>query len=239
MAGDPAAARGATLGLVLDGGRGRRMGGVDKGLMILGGRPMIVHAVERLRPQAASLAISANGDPARFVFLGLPVLPDDPPDFSGPLAGVLAGLEYCARVQPGLTHVATLPGDTPFTPSNFVDRLHEARRARGADIAVAEFWGPDASCRRPLAGRDRRRAAPIDRRRGPAQGRALHATLRRGDSGMAGRAARSVHERERAGGLRARRGFSRRCLTRPRRKLTTRARGPPTSSRSRQASAAA
>ncbi len=102
---------------------------------------MIAHAIERLRPQVASLAISANGDPARFAFLGLPVVADDPPDFSGPLAGVLAGLEYCARVEPSLTHVASLPGDAPFAPADFVARLHAARRATGADIAVAASCG--------------------------------------------------------------------------------------------------
>jgi molybdopterin-guanine dinucleotide biosynthesis protein A len=131
----------ATLGLVLDGGRARRMGGADKGLMILAGRPMIAHAIDRLRPQAAQLAVSANGDPARFAFLGLPVVVDDPPDFSGPLAGVLAGLEHCARVEPSLTHVATLPGDAPFAPKDFVARLHAARRAAGADVAVAVSGG--------------------------------------------------------------------------------------------------
>jgi molybdenum cofactor guanylyltransferase len=133
--------RAATLGLILDGGKARRMGGVDKGLMTLAGRPMIVHAIERLRPQVASVAISANGDPARFERFGLPVVADDPPDSSGPLAGILAGLEYCARSDPRLTHVATLPGDTPFAPENLVVRLHAARHAAGAEIAVAASGG--------------------------------------------------------------------------------------------------
>ena len=113
------------------------MGGADKGLMILAGRPMIAHAIDRLRPQVASLAISANGDLSRFDLFGLPAVADDPPDFCGPLAGVLAGLDHCARVAPRLTHVASLPGDTPFAPENFVARLHAARRAAHADIAVA------------------------------------------------------------------------------------------------------
>jgi molybdenum cofactor guanylyltransferase len=132
---------GSTLGLILDGGLARRLGGADKGLVPLAGRPMLAHAIARLRPQCAALAISANGDPARFAGFGLPVLADDPPGFAGPLAGVLTGLEHCARAAPGMTHVATLPADTPFAPFDFVARLHEARRASGATIAVAASGG--------------------------------------------------------------------------------------------------
>ena len=132
---------GSTLGLVLNGGRGRRLGGADKGLVLLAGRPLIAHAIGRLRPQCAALAISANGDPARFAGFGLPVLADDPPDFAGPLAGVLAGLEYCRSAAPDMTDVATLPADTPFAPTDLVARLHEARRASGAMIAVAVSGG--------------------------------------------------------------------------------------------------
>jgi molybdopterin-guanine dinucleotide biosynthesis protein A len=126
-----------TLGLILDGGLARRMGGVDKGLVPLAGRPMLAHAIDRLRPQVATLALSANGDPARFEAFDLAVVPDDPPGSAGPLAGVIAGLEHCARSAPDLTHAASLPVDTPFAPSDFVARLHEARRASGAEIAVA------------------------------------------------------------------------------------------------------
>ena len=133
--------RASTLGLVLNGGRARRLGGVDKGLVPFGGRPMIARAIERLRPQCAALAISANGDPARFAQFGLPVLADDPADFAGPLAGVLAGLEFCARQGPHLAYVASLPADTPFAPADFVARLHEARRASGAAVAVAGSGG--------------------------------------------------------------------------------------------------
>jgi molybdopterin-guanine dinucleotide biosynthesis protein A len=131
----------ATLGLVLDGGRARRMGGADKGLLALAGRPMIAHAIDRLRPQVARLAISANGDPARFERFGLPVVADDPPNRAGPLAGVLAALEYCARSLPELEYVASLPGDTPFAPEDYVVRLHAARRAAKAAIAVAVSGG--------------------------------------------------------------------------------------------------
>jgi molybdenum cofactor guanylyltransferase len=130
-----------TLGLILDGGLARRMGGADKGLVLLAGRPMLAHAIERLRPQVASLALSANGDPARFHAFELPVVPDDPPNAAGPLAGVIAGLEHCARNAPALTHAASLPADTPFAPGDFVARLHAARRASGAEIAVAASGG--------------------------------------------------------------------------------------------------
>ena len=131
----------ATLGLILDGGLARRLGSVDKGLVLLDGRPMIARAIERLRPQCGLLAISANGDPARFAEFGLPVLIDDPQNFAGPLAGVLAGLEFCARQGSRLTFVASLPADAPFAPENFVAKLHEARRASGATLAVASSGG--------------------------------------------------------------------------------------------------
>jgi molybdenum cofactor guanylyltransferase len=133
--------RDLTLGLILDGGRARRMGGADKGLVPLAGRPMLAYAIDRLRPQCAALAISANGDPARFDGFGLPALPDDPPDFSGPLAGIVAGLEHCARNAPRLVYAASLAADTPFAPGDFVARLHEARQASGAEIAVAASGG--------------------------------------------------------------------------------------------------
>jgi molybdopterin-guanine dinucleotide biosynthesis protein A len=130
----------STLGLILDGGLARRMGGVDKGLVALGGKPMLMHAVERLGPQCGALALSANGDPQRFAGLGLAVLADDPPGFLGPLAGILAGLDACLARAPGLTHVASLPADTPFAPPDFVGRLHAVRRG-GTEIAIAASGG--------------------------------------------------------------------------------------------------
>src|SRR5208337_3845557 len=133
--------RGSTLGLILNGGLARRLGGADKGLVPLAGRPMLAHVIARLRTQCGAIAISANGDPTRFQGFGLPVLPDDPPASAGPLAGVLAGLEYCARSGGRLTHVASLPADAPFAPEDFVARLHERRRQAGAEIAVAASGG--------------------------------------------------------------------------------------------------
>ncbi len=134
--------RDATLGLILDGGRARRMGGADKGLIALAGRPMLARVIERLRPQCGALALSASGDPARFASFGLPVLADDPPGFAGPLAGILAGLESCAQsAPPRLAYVASLAADAPFAPADFVARLHAARRAAEAEIAVAASGG--------------------------------------------------------------------------------------------------
>jgi len=131
----------STLGLILDGGLARRMGGADKGLVALSGKPMLRHVVERLGPQCGALALSANGDPQRFAGLGLAVLADDPPGFLGPLAGILAGLDACATRVPRLTHVASLPADTPFAPLDFVGRLHAVRRGGGAEIAIAASGG--------------------------------------------------------------------------------------------------
>ena len=131
---------GPVLGLILAGGLGRRMGGVDKTLLPLGGRPMLARIAERLRPQcAAGLALSANGDPARFAeaFEG-PVLPDPLPGLPGPLAGILAGLEYGADL-PGVTHVLSVPGDAPFLPEDLVARLAAALDA--GPVAVAASGG--------------------------------------------------------------------------------------------------
>jgi molybdopterin-guanine dinucleotide biosynthesis protein A len=133
--------RDLTLGLILNGGRARRMGGADKGLIALAGPPMALYVIERLRPQCAALVLSANGDPERFAAFDLPVVPDDPPDFSGPLAGILAGLDYSSRNAPALTHVASLAADTPFAPGDFVARLHQARRSADAEVAVATSGG--------------------------------------------------------------------------------------------------
>jgi molybdenum cofactor guanylyltransferase len=171
----PADDAGSTLGLILNGGLGRRMGGADKGLIALGRRPMIAHAIERLRPQCRTLAISANGDAARFAAFGLPVIADDSQEPSGPLAGVLAGLEHCAR-NGGLGFVASLAADTPFAPRNFVERLHAARRAEADEIAVAAsggrthfvaaLWPVEAApeLRRTLLGEGQRRMESVLRR---------------------------------------------------------------------------
>ena len=125
------------LGLILAGGFGRRMGGADKALVRLAGRPLIAHAIAVLKPQCAALVINANGDFERFQPYALPIAADDPQDFAGPLAGVLAGLEFSRRVKPGVADVLSLAVDTPFAPRDLAARLQAARKATGAPIAVA------------------------------------------------------------------------------------------------------
>lgn len=125
------------LGLILAGGLSRRMGGGDKPLRRLAGRSLLERVAERFELQCAGgLALSANGDPARFrdVFSGA-ILPDTIPDHPGPLAGILAGMEAAAAL-PGVTHVASVPGDAPFLPHDFVARL-VAAAAEGKPIALA------------------------------------------------------------------------------------------------------
>jgi molybdopterin-guanine dinucleotide biosynthesis protein A len=111
------------LGLVLAGGLARRMGGGDKPLRELGGRPLLAHAIERLAPQVAALAINANGDPARFAAFGLPVVADSITGFAGPLAGVLAGMDWAAARDPACRWLVSVAGDAPFFPRDLVARL--------------------------------------------------------------------------------------------------------------------
>jgi molybdopterin-guanine dinucleotide biosynthesis protein A len=129
----------AVLGLILAGGLARRMGGGDKGMIELAGRSILERVIERLRPQVDELAINANGDPTRFAAYGVAVLPDTVPGFPGPLAGVLAGLEWAnARGHPWL---ATLATDTPFFPRDLVHRFLGAIREQSADLACAASAG--------------------------------------------------------------------------------------------------
>jgi molybdenum cofactor guanylyltransferase len=129
------------VGLLLAGGQARRMGGGDKCLREVGGRTLLDRVVERARPQVEALVLNANGDPARFAAAGLPVVADPLPGFAGPLAGVLAGLEWAAAHRPGAAWVASLATDTPFFPDDLVARLREAAEREGADIAVAASGG--------------------------------------------------------------------------------------------------
>ncbi len=127
-------------GVVLAGGLARRMGGGDKGLRPLGGRPLLAWTIERARPQVTALALNANGDAARFAEWGLPVVPDGISGFAGPLAGVLAGLEWAAGSVAGATHVASFATDAPFLPRDLVSRL-AASLAGGAVLACAASGG--------------------------------------------------------------------------------------------------
>jgi molybdopterin-guanine dinucleotide biosynthesis protein A len=129
------AARDKVTGVVLAGGLGRRMGGVDKGLVELRGRPMAGWVLERLRPQVDELIINANQNAERYAAFGYPVFPDDIGGFAGPLAGLHAAL---SRARHPL--VATAPCDSPFLPADFVERLHAALDTAGAKLAVARTF---------------------------------------------------------------------------------------------------
>ncbi len=126
-------------GIVLAGGLSRRMGGGDKALKLIGRRTILDRVIARAAPQVNPLALNANGDPARFAATGLPVVPDSVEGFPGPLAGVLAGLEW-ARPQ-GCTHVATFACDAPFLPADLVTRLWRAIEENAAEIASARSDG--------------------------------------------------------------------------------------------------
>ena len=130
-----------TLGLVLAGGLARRMGGGDKPLRRVGGRTVLERVADALRPQVAALLLNANGDPARFAPFGLPVVPDPLPGNPGPLAGVLAGLEWAAAHRPDLAWVLAVPGDAPFLPPDLAARLHGAREVADVPLACAASGG--------------------------------------------------------------------------------------------------
>lgn len=133
--------RADTLGVVLAGGLARRMGGGDKPLRTLGGRPMLDHALARFLPQVATGLLNANGDPSRFSAYGLPVVPDGLPDRPGPLAGILAALDWTAEHRPDLAWVVSVPGDSPFVPPDLVTRLHAVRAAEAVPLACARSAG--------------------------------------------------------------------------------------------------
>ncbi|MBV8747070.1 MAG: molybdenum cofactor guanylyltransferase MobA [Xanthobacteraceae bacterium] len=129
--------RARTVGLVLAGGLARRMGGGDKALIRIGGVPILDRVLAVLRGKCDPIILNANGDPARFARYGLTVIADSVPDFAGPLAGILAGLDWAAAHAPGTEWVVSVPGDCPFLPTDLVDRLHAARVDAGAPLACA------------------------------------------------------------------------------------------------------
>ena len=126
-----------TFGLVLAGGLARRMGGGDKALIRIGEATILDRALARLRPQCAGMALNANGDPARFAAFGLPVIADDVAGFAGPLAGILAGLDWLTGHAPAVEWLVSVPGDCPFLPRDLVEHLHAARAAADAPLACA------------------------------------------------------------------------------------------------------
>ncbi len=131
----------ATLGVILAGGLARRMGGGDKPLRTLAGKPLLDHVIARIAPQCDALVLNANGDPARFAQWNLPVIADSVTGFAGPLAGVLAALDWCAQHRPQIEWVLSVAADCPFLPDDLVRRLHYERMAADAHLAVAASDG--------------------------------------------------------------------------------------------------
>jgi molybdopterin-guanine dinucleotide biosynthesis protein A len=144
----PAEKKIPTLGLILAGGLARRMGGGDKARIRIGGVTILQRVLARLKPQCARLVLNANGDPARFADTGLPVVPDSVPDYAGPLAGILAGLDWVAAQAPDIAWIASVPGDCPFVPRDLVARLHAARTRGGTPLACAR----SGAWRHPVVG---------------------------------------------------------------------------------------
>jgi molybdopterin-guanine dinucleotide biosynthesis protein A len=126
-----------TLGLVLAGGLARRMGGGDKARIAIGGTSILQRVLVCLTPQCSRIVINANGDPTRFADTGLPVIADSVPDFAGPLAGILAGLDWAAQNVPAAEWLVSVPGDCPFLPKDLVTRLSEARVTSNVPLACA------------------------------------------------------------------------------------------------------
>jgi molybdenum cofactor guanylyltransferase len=132
-------------GLILAGGRGSRMGGVDKGLQNFRGMPLALHALLRLGPQVGHVMLNANRNLGAYEAFGAPLFPDALPDFAGPLAGFLAGLEQCET-----PYLVTVPCDSPQFSLNLVQRLAQALEANGAEIAVAATLEDDVLRAQPV-----------------------------------------------------------------------------------------
>ena len=131
----------AVAGVLLAGGQSRRMGGGDKCLRPLAGKPILEHVLERVRPQVGPLLLNANGDPARFEGFGLPVEGDVVEGFAGPLAGVLTGLDWARRTQPDCRWLVSFACDAPFMPRDLVQRLLDTVADDTADLACAASGG--------------------------------------------------------------------------------------------------
>jgi len=129
------------VGLLLAGGQSRRMGGGDKALRLLAGQTLLDRVIDRVRPQVDALVLNANGDPARFARFGLPVVADSIADFAGPLAGILAGLDWTAANRPDCAFVVSLATDAPFLPADLVARLVAGMSSEGAELGCAASGG--------------------------------------------------------------------------------------------------
>lgn len=126
-------------GVLLIGGLSRRMNGTNKGLLDLGGKPLLAHGLERLRCQVSTVAINANHDLADMEQFGVPVIRDPVEGYQGPLAGLLAGMDWAAETVPDADWLMTVAGDTPFFPEDLVDQLKEM--SEGAGVVLAESDG--------------------------------------------------------------------------------------------------
>ena len=154
-----------TFGLVLAGGLARRMGGGDKALIRIGDETILARTLARLSPQVEGIVLNANGDAARFAPFGLPVVADSVPDFAGPLAGILAGLDWVAAHHPQIAWVVSVPGDCPFLPRDLVARLHEARARENKPLACAhsgDWRHPVVGLWRVALREDLRRAITVE-----------------------------------------------------------------------------
>ena len=151
-------------GVLLAGGQSRRMGGGDKCLRPLGDRTILDHIICRAQPQVSSLVLNANGDPARFASFALPITPDTVEGFAGPLAGVLAGLDWVAEHAPGHAWMVSFATDAPFLPTDLVTRLFAAVQNEDADLACATSDGRHHPVFGlwPLSLREALRAAMLD-----------------------------------------------------------------------------
>jgi len=152
-----------TLGLVLAGGLARRMGGGDKARLQIGGITILDRVLATLSAQCPRIIINANGDPARFADTGLTVVPDNVEGYPGPLAGILAGLDWLAAQNNGIEWMVSVPGDCPFLPDDLVERLHQARREKGTPLACARSgeWRHPVIGLWPLALRESLRKALV------------------------------------------------------------------------------
>jgi molybdopterin-guanine dinucleotide biosynthesis protein A len=138
---DAPAPLGDIPGVLLAGGLARRMGGGDKPMRMIAGRTILERVIQRLKPQCAGLILNANGDPARFAGFGLPVVADDVRGFPGPLAGILAALDWVAVHRPQVEWMLSAAADCPFLPHDLVARLHAVRKEQNAELAVAASDG--------------------------------------------------------------------------------------------------
>lgn len=125
------------VGILLAGGLSRRMGGGDKNRLLLNGKPILTHVIDRVRPQVSSLVLNANGDPERFAQFGLPVAADVVDGHAGPLAGILTGMDWAARNVPACRWIATFPTDAPFLPTDLVEKLFAELSRQDAELACA------------------------------------------------------------------------------------------------------